>query len=174
MGPEYHYTFSAPATVRAAELMAFLKGVEASARDLGLGPTVVFAAEFDWPEWRKIGKSLVPVLHVQDDRLKGGVPVDKRQVWDLSSGLGHCRVVPDRAVVLGVTSDRGAEMAFGFAWYPAALRDVHGRELMAVPEGGKWFWRHSVQTADPRLRQVVKQFGAAGYLVEERDEFKPA
>ena len=111
---------------------------------------------------------------IEDERLRGVVLPDERQVWNFSPNLGHCRVAPERAVLLVLTDKGGCEIVFGFAWYPAALCDIHGKELMRVPEAGKWFFRDFVDSGDPRYRQIVKRFADAGYVEAERDEFKAA
>jgi hypothetical protein len=42
MGLSYFYSFTAPATKTAAELEAFLRGVEKDALKMGFNPTLVF------------------------------------------------------------------------------------------------------------------------------------
>ena len=174
MGLSYHFTLAAPATKTAVELEIFLKGVEADAKAMGFAPTLVVNAEFDTPERWEFVRRTVRGIHIEDERLKGVVLPDERQVWDFSANLGHGRIAPERAVILVLTDERGCETVIGFAWYPAALRDIHGKALVEVPEGGRWFFRDFVDSGDPRYRQIVKQFADAGYVEAERDEFKAA
>jgi hypothetical protein len=171
MGLSYHYTFSAPATVSAEELTVFLRSVEGEAQKMGFHPTMVLNAAFDTPERRQFARGVVKGVHVEDERLKGVVMPAQEQVWDFSPGLGHCRLAPERAVILVVTDERGSETVFGFARYPDTLRDINGRELMESPVGNRWFFRESVDSPDPRFRKIVKRFAAAGYLDWEKDEF---
>jgi hypothetical protein len=50
MGLTYSFTFSAAASVTAAELERFLKSVEADAKRMGFGPTLVLGATFKTSE----------------------------------------------------------------------------------------------------------------------------
>lgn len=109
--------------------------------------------------------------YLEDERLQGVVLPVPEQVWDFSPNLGHCRLAPERAVVLVVTDAQGCETVFGFARYPATLRDINGRNIMETPIGDRWFFRDFVDSPDPRLRAIVKLFAEAGYLEAEKDEF---
>jgi len=171
MGLSYHFTFTAPADVSAAELERFLKGVEHEARQMGFHPTLVLDAVFNTVEQREFARRIVRSYVLQDQRLKGAVLPAEEQLRDFIPGVGRGRLVPERAVVLVVTDERGLETVFGFARYPATLRDVDGRALLETPLGGRWYFRDFVDSADTRFRQLVKRFADAGYLAAEQDEF---
>lgn len=173
MGLSYHFAFSAPGDAPAEALLAFLRSVEADARRMGFGPTLVLDAAFDTPARRRFARRVVRGIHVADDRLRGAAQPAPGLAWDFSPGLGHCRLAPGRAVILVVTDRRGRETVFGFARYPAVLRDIGGRELLETPVGDRWLFRDSVDSPDPRYRQIVRRFAEAGYLEAERDEFAP-
>ncbi len=174
MALSYHFTFSAPATVSAGELAAFLKSVEQDAKKMGFHPTMVLNAAFDTAERREFARRVVRGVHLEDERLKGVVLPDEEQVWDFSPSLGHCRLVPERAVILVATDERGCEAVFGFARYPETLRDINGRALLNTSVGGRWFYRDFVDSPDARFRKIVKRFADAGYVEAERDEFVAA
>jgi hypothetical protein len=171
MGLSYHFTLSATANVTAEKLVEFLKSVETDARKMGFQPTMVLNAAFDTPERREFSRRVVPGVHIEDERLKGVVLPAKEQVWDFSPTLGHCRLAPERAVILVVTDERGCESAFGFARYPETLRDINGRALLKTPVGDRWYLRDFVDSPDARFRKIVKRFADAGYVEAERDEF---
>jgi len=173
MGLSYHFTLSAPANVTAEELVEFLKSVEMDAREMGFQPTMVLNATFDTTERREFSRRVVPGVHIEDERLKGVLPA-KEQVWDFSPTLGHCRLAPERAVILVVTDERGCETVFGFARYPATLRDNYGHALVKTPVGDRWYFRDFVDSPDERFRKIVKRFAEAGYVEAERDEFVAA
>ena len=171
MGLSYHFTFAAPASVSAEELVAFLESVEVDAKKMGFEPTMVLNAVFDSPERRNFARRLVRGVHLEDQRLMGVVLPSEEQVWDFSGNLGHCRLAPERAVVLVVTDERRCETVFGFARYAATLRDINGRAIMETPVGDRWFIRDFVDSPDPRFRKIVKQFADAGYVEAEKDDF---
>lgn len=171
MGLSYHFTLSAAADVTAEKLVEFLKSVETDARKMGFQPTMVLSAAFDTPERREFSRRIVPGVHIEDERLKGVVIPAKEQVWDFSPNLGHCRLAPERAVILVVTDERGCESVFGFARYPETLRDINGRPLLNTAVGDRWFFRDFVDSPDERFRKIVKRFADAGYVEAERDEF---
>jgi len=171
MGLSYHFTLSAAAEVAAEELVAFLKSVETEARNMGFEPTMVLNAVFDTPERREFSRRVVRGVHIEDERLKGVVLSDQDQVWDFSPTLGHCRLAPERAVILVLTDERGWESVFGFATYPETLRDIDGRLLLKTPLGEQWYFRDFINSPDRRYRQIVKRFKKAGYLKSEEDEF---
>ncbi|MCC6355223.1 MAG: hypothetical protein IT577_15130 [Verrucomicrobiae bacterium] len=173
MGLSYHIAFSAPGDASADRLLAFLRSVEADARRMGFHPTLVLDAAFDTPARRQFARRVVRGVHVEDARLRGAAPPAPGQVWDFSPRLGHCRLAPEGAVLLVVTDRRGRETVFGFARYPAVLRDSAGRDLIETPVGDRWFFRDSVDSPDPRYRRIVRRFAEAGYLEAERDEFAP-
>ena len=132
MGLSYHFTFSVAASVGARDLVVFLKSVEADAKGIGFHPTMVLDAAFDTPERR-----VVRGVHLEDERMKGVVLPAEEQVWDFSPNLGHCRLAPQRAVILVVTDERGCETVFGFARYPETLLDIQGRFIMETSVGNK-------------------------------------
>lgn len=171
MGLSYHFTFSAPATVKAEELESFLKSVETDAQQMGFRPTLLLNASFDSKARREFARRIVRGVHVEDDRLKGVVLPAPDQIWDFSPNLGHCRLAPEKAVVLVVTDEHGRETVFGFARFPEAIRDINGRELLKTAIGERWFFRDYVDSGDPRLRKIVKRFAEAGYVAAEHDEF---
>ena len=70
-----------------------------------------------------------------------------------------------------MTDEQGCETVFGFGRYPAALRDINGRELLKTEVGNRWYFRDFIDSPDQRFRKIVKRFADAGYLEAERDEF---
>jgi len=171
MGLSYHFTLSAPASVGAKELVAFLKTVQADAQKLGFQPTLVLDVVFDTPERREFARRVLRSVHIEDERLQGVVLPAPDQVWNFSGNLDHCRLAPERAVILVVTDERGSETVFGFARYPATLLAVNGRALLKTPVGDRWFFRDFVDSPDARLRAIVKRFAEARYVEAEKDEF---
>ncbi len=174
MGFSYHFTLSAAANVSAEELVEFLKSVERDARKMGFDPTAVVNATFDTPERREFSRRVVRGLHIEDERLKDVALASKEQIWDFSPKLGHGRLAPEQAVILVLTDERGCETVFGFARYPATLRDANGRVLLETPVGDRWYFRDFVDSPDERFRKIVKRFAEAGYLEAARDEFAAA
>jgi hypothetical protein len=174
MGLSYYFTLAAAASVTAEKLVTFLKSVEADAREMGFHPTMILNAAFDTPERREFARRVVRGLHIEDERLKGVELPNEQKVWDFSSTLGHCRLAPERAVILVLTDERGCETVFGFARYPETLRDINGRELLKTRVGDRWYLRDFVDSPDERFRQIVKRFAAAGYVEMEKDEFVAA
>lgn len=174
MSLSYYFTFSAPATATADELLDFLETVEAVAKEMGFKPTMVLEAVFDTPQRREFAQRVVRAIHIEDERLKGVVLPVPEQVRDFRPNIGHCRLEPERAVILVVTDERGCETVFGFARYPATLKDIHGRVLLKTQVGDKWLWLDFVDSPDPRFREIVKRFADAGYVEAERDEFVAA
>ena len=61
--------------------------------------------------------------------------------------------------------------AFGFARYPETLNDSGGNPLLKIPVAGRWHFSGVIKSPDPRYRQIVKRFAAAGYLEAESDHF---
>jgi hypothetical protein len=172
MSLSYHYTFSAPSTATADELLQFLRTVEKDAKKMGFKPTMVLEAVFDTPERREFARRVVRAIHIEDERLQGVVLPVPEQIRDFSPNTGHCRLEPERAVILVVTDERGLETVFGFARYPETLKDIHGRVLLKTQVGDKWRWQDFVDSGDPRFRRIVKRFAESGYLESEKDEFK--
>jgi hypothetical protein len=124
MGLTYHFEFTAPATKSAAELEAFLKGVEQDAQALGFKPTMVLNAAFDTTERKLFARRLTTGLPVEDARLKGANVPDDSRIWHLDTANGMCRMPPSSGVVLVVTDERGLETMFGFFRFPEKLRDT--------------------------------------------------
>ena len=173
MSLSYYFTFSAPVTARADELLKFLESVEDEAKKMGFKPTMVLETVFDTPARREFARRVVPAIHIEDERLQGVVLPVPEQFRDYSPETGHCRLEAERAVILVVTDERGGETVFGFARYPETLRDIHGRELLKTQVGDKWHWQDFVDSPDPRYRQIVKRFTDAGYTEFEKDEYIP-
>jgi len=115
MSLSYYFTFSAPAKATADELLEFLKSVESEAQKMGFKPTLVLEAVFDTPERREFARRVVRAIHIEDEGLQGVVLPVPEQVRDFSPNTGHCRLEPERAVILVVTDERGRETVFGFA-----------------------------------------------------------
>ena len=69
MGLTYHFTFSAPATVPADELLNFLRKVEKDAKKMGLRPTTVLEAEFDTPDRREFARRLMTGHRLESEKL---------------------------------------------------------------------------------------------------------
>jgi hypothetical protein len=173
MGLSYHFTFSAPATVDASELVAFLKSVEQEAKQLGFDRTMVLDAEFNTPERQKFARQLTTGLNLESERLKGVVPLREGQVWSHDGVRGSCRIIPERGVLLVVTDVHKCETIFGFLKYPSSLKDLNDKEVAATGTGGKWMFRDFVNSPDERFRKIVKRFNDAGYVEAEHDEFSP-
>jgi hypothetical protein len=171
MSLSYHFTFSAPATTTADELLEFLESVESDAKGMGFNPTMVLEAVFDTPERREFARRVVRAIHIENERLQGVVLPVPEQVRDFSPNTGHCRLEPERALILVVTDERRRETVFGFAHYPETLKDIHGRVLLKTQVGDKWLWQDFVDSGDPRFRRIVKRFAESGYLQAEHDEF---
>ena len=87
--------------------------------------------------------------------------------WQATSG--RCRVLPNLAEVLVLVNEEGAERAFGFGLYPEFLNDSAGRPLLTIPVAGRWYFSDSIKSADPRYRNIVQRFAAAGYLEAESE-----
>lgn len=174
MGLSYHFTLSAAANVPADTLVEFLKSVEADTKKMGFAPTTVLDAAFDTPERQDFARRLTTGFWLESEKLKGVVVLREGQVWKHDSVHGDCRVIPQRGVVLVVTDERGCETVFGFFRYPAALKDLNGRQVMPTGIGDQWMFRDFVDSPDERFRKIVKRFADAGYVEAERDEFVAA
>ena len=170
MGLTYHYKFRAPASTSAAELKAFLQGVEGEAKRLGFSPTMVLDAAFDTPERREFARRLTHGRILESEDLKD-VALRPGQVWHSDSAAGSCRVIPERGVVLVITDEQRCETIFGFFQYPAALKDSDGADQVETGAGGEWAFEDFVKTPDPRLRAIVKRFAEAGFVETEADDF---
>jgi hypothetical protein len=62
MSLSYHFTFSAPSTATANELLEFLESVESDAKGMGFKPTMVLEAVFDTPERREFARRVVRAI----------------------------------------------------------------------------------------------------------------
>ena len=173
MGLTYSFTFSADASVTAAELERFLKSVEADAKRMGFDPTLVFRATFATPEQREFARRIHVLLPVEDAKLQGVVLLGKDQAVNFDPEAGRCRVLPEQAVVLVVTDERQNETVFGFARYPKTLNDANGRPLVTIPVCERWYFSDFIKSSDPRYRKIVKRFSDAGYVEAVTDDFNP-
>jgi hypothetical protein len=171
MSLSYHFTFSAPATIRAAALEQFLGQAEQDARTLGFHPTLVLNATFETAEQKQFARRLTSGLRVEDERLKRVTLLDPSSVWSFDPEHGSCRLIPIQAVVLIVTDEQHRETVFGFMRYPDHLTGINGEPLIETPTAGRWFHRNFVDSPDDRFRRIVRKFDEAGFLEEERDEF---
>jgi hypothetical protein len=171
MGLTYRYTFRAPADATANQLAAFLHRVEIEAQRVGLGPTVVLNVPFDTPERAKFAERLGPAFWIQDERLQSSQPM--RAVRHLPEE-GSCSVIPLHGVVLLIMDERGHEACFGFMQYPKIVRDSDGNTIGESGLDGAWAFEDFVQTPDPRYRQLVQIFAAAGYVRCVTDDFVAA
>ena len=125
MSLSYYFTFTASATVTAAELTAFLKTVEKEAQRMGFRPTLVLDATFETAERRRFARRLTTGFHVEDERLKGVALPGDAAVWEHDPHDGSCHLLPTRGVVLVATDEHGCETAFGFFQYAEAVKDIH-------------------------------------------------
>jgi len=171
MGLTYHFKFAAPSSTRSAELAGFLREVEADAREMGFGPTIVMDGPFDTEERRQFARRLTTGLAIEDRRLKRPRLPDTACVWSHDPVNGSCRVMPEHGVILVVTDARGIECVFGFLRYPRAIRDERANEIMKIELGGGWVFSEFLKSGDPRYRKIVKRFDEAGYLVLEQDDY---
>lgn len=173
MSLTYHFSFTAPPSVTAEALAAFLQDVEGEARLMGFDPTIVVNAPFDNSDRREFSRRTARGLVVEDERLRG-VELPKETCWNFGPGTGYCRLAPKHGVLLVVTDREGRETVFGFFRYPRTIRDRDGREIMTVPGDGAWVSGDFVNSPDHRYRAIVRRFADAGYLASEIDEFVPA
>jgi hypothetical protein len=171
MSLSYQFTFSAPATATADELMMFLKRVEKEAQEMGFHPTMVLDAAFDTAERRAFARRLTTGLPLEDERLKGVALPRDAGAWEHNPHEGSCHVLPLRGVLLLVTDEHGAEIVFGFFQYPEAVKDIHGGTLAETGLGGRWYFRDFVDSPDPRFRKIVERFAEAGYVETVTDEY---
>ena len=171
MGLSYYYTFTAPLTVSASTLEAFLKKVEKTAIQMGFKPTMVLNAQFDTEQRREFAKRLTIGYPMTHERLKGVPMLKSDQVWDHDPTHGECRVIPICGVILILTNEQGHETPFAFFCYPPHLIDIHGKEVAPVEVGNCWFFRDFLDSPDARYRQIIRLFAEAGYLASELDEF---
>ena len=172
MSLSYYFTFTAPATATAVELIAFLKGVEQETQRMGFRPTLVLDAVFDAPERRQFARRLTTGFLVEDERLKGVALPGDAAVWEHNPHDGSCHLLPTRGVVLVVTDERGCETAFGFFQYAETVKDIHGRTLAETGLAGRWHFKEFVDSPDPRFREIVRLFAEGGFLEREKDEFR--
>lgn len=171
MALSYYFTFSAPASVDASELVAFLKSVEQDAKQIGFEPTMVLDAKFDTPERQEFARRLTTGLTLESEKLQGVMVLRDGQVWSHDTVHGVCRIIPNHGVLLVVTDAQKCETVFGFLKYPSSLRDLNDKEVVSTGTGGQWIFRDFVDSPDERFRKIVKRFRDAGYVVAERDEY---
>ncbi|MEA3208549.1 MAG: hypothetical protein QOE70_1606 [Chthoniobacter sp.] len=171
MSLSYYYELTAPATTTAAELEEFLRGVEQLAKSLGFAPTTVLNVPFDTKERREFARRLGGSFILQDEKLKGVALPAEGQVRDYDPISGECRLIPEHGVVLVLTDEGACETCFGFFKFPADIRDVHGRSIADTGFGGTWAYRDFIDSPDPRYREIVGRFEAAGYTKRVKDEF---
>jgi len=170
----YRFEFAAPATAKAANLERFLRRAEALAKDLGFSPTLVLNAEFDTPERRQFARRLTGGCYIEAPELKNLPGVSSDDAARYQPETGSCRLVPQRAVVLVVTDERGCETVLGFFQWPGTLRNSLGEPVYSTGLAGRWSFRNFVDSPDPRYRQIVRLFANAGFLASQKDEFHPA
>ncbi|MGA2542177.1 MAG: hypothetical protein ABSG78_11540 [Verrucomicrobiota bacterium] len=171
MGLNYYFKFGAPESKTAAELIAFLKGVEKEAQKLGFKPTMVLDALFDTAERKQFARRLTTGLPVEDIRLKGADIPDDSRIWHHDSTSASYRVPPSKGVVLVVTDEMGRETFFGFFQFPEAVRDTKGRVVAETGLKGRWSFRDFVKSPDKRFREIVRLFRDSGFVEEEVDDF---
>ena len=166
----YAFTLRAPASVAAIDLQRFLMSVEDEAQAIGFEPTLTFGLEFKSRKQRVIASRLRIWFPIAADKLKGATP-RREQVLDWQPPAGRWRVLPDEAQILVLVNEAGAETAFGFGLYPETLNDANGHPLLKIPVGGRWHFSGVIKSPDPRYRNIVKRFSAAGYVEAESDDF---
>lgn len=171
MSLSLYYEFTAPAETTAEELETFLQGVEQLAVSLGFAPTTVLNVPFDTKERRDFARRLGGNFFVQDERLKGVALPAEGQVRDHDPISGECRLIPQHGVVLVVTDAQGCEACFGFFQFPERVIDIHGSILANTGIEDRWWFRDFVDSPDPRYREIVKRFEAAGYATRVKDEY---
>lgn len=171
MSLSFYYEFIAPAATTAGELEEFLHGVEQLAVSLGFAPTVLLNVPFDTRERRDFARRLGGSFFVQDEKLKGVTLPAESHVRDHDPISGECRLIPQHGVVLVLTDERGCETCFGFFKFPSEILDVHGSSIASTGFNGAWAYRDFVDSPDPRYREIVRRFEAAGYAERVTDEF---
>jgi hypothetical protein len=169
MGLSYYYEFTAPAATTAAELEKFLRDVEILAKSLGFAATVL-NVPFDTPERREFARRLGGGFSLQDERLRDLALPREGQIRDYDPVSGSCRLIPEHGVILVVTDEEGCETCFGFFRFPTEIVDIHGKTIMGTGLNS-WAYSDFVDSPDPRYREIVGRFEAAGYINRVRDEF---
>jgi hypothetical protein len=104
-----------------------------------------------------VWRNTTPTDYVQA-KLKGVVLLRDDQVWHHDLVSGSCRVIPKRGVVLVVTDAQKRETVFGFFQFPAALKDMNGKDVVTTHQGERWTFQNFVNSPDPRFRKIVKRF----------------
>ena len=171
MGLSYHFTLSAPASAKAAELEQFLKTEEAKAQTMGFHPTMVLNVPLDTVARREFARRLTTGLFIEDSRLAGLVFPVSDQLWGHDVIGGSCRVMPKQAVALVVTDERRRECCFGFFRYPDEILDIHGKTIASTGLSGSWLQREFIDSPDPRYREIIRMFADAGFLDSVKDEY---
>lgn len=170
MGLSYHFSFRASPQTSGAQLMEFLRGVEAEAQQLGFAPTIVIDGPFDSQERREFARRIARPLTIEDRRLVG-IETAEGLCWTAIPAAGIVRLAPTYCAVLVVTDSKGIESVFGFLQFPTVIHNRQGAEVMRVPEAGTWRFGSFIDSPDPRYRKLVARFREAGYLESELDEF---
>jgi len=171
MGLSYYYEFTALASTSAVELEEFLREVEGLAKSLGFTPTTVLNVRFDTPARREFARRLGGGFSLQDERLKGLALPREGQIRDYDRVSGWCRLIPEHGVILVVTDEGGCETCFGFFRFPAEIVDIHGKAIVSTGFDGAWTFRDFIDSPNPRYREIVRRFVAAGYVTRVKDEF---
>ena len=171
MSLSFYYEFGAPADMSAAQLEEFLRDVEREAQRLGFKPTTVLNVPFDTPERRQFANRLGGSFTLLDERLTGIAIPAPGQLRNRDPVSGQCRLIPQHGVVLVVTDEHGCEACFGFFKFPEHVIDIHGAILAETGLNGWWCFRDFVNSHDPRYREIVNRFKAAGFATRVRDEF---
>lgn len=170
MGLTYHYKLEAPADTPAHRLEEFLRTVEIKAKDFP--QTLVLNAVFNSRERQVFARRLVTGYHVADERLKKAALPLRTPVWDHGPSQGTARLIPAAGVFLIVGDEQGCETFFGFFRYPELVKDAKDQIVAEAGLRQKWIFEDWVKTPDPRFRTIVKEFSAAGYVVEEHDDYR--
>jgi hypothetical protein len=132
----------------------------------------VLNVPFDTPERRDFARRLGVGIYVESDKLKGAALPSRQDAYHHNQASGSCRLVPRKGVVLVVTDERGNEICFGFLKYPAIIYDTNGKPIVETGTGDAWTFRNFVSSPDTRYRKIVKKFADAGYLADEKDEYR--
>ena len=171
MSLSFYYEFGAPAGMSAARLEEFLRDVEREAQRLGFKPTTVLNVPFDTPERRQFATRIGGGFTLQDERLKGIAIPSPGQLRNHDPVSGECRLIPHHGVVLVVTDEHACEACFGFFKFPEHVIDIHGAIIAETGLNGRWWFRDFVSSPDPRYREIVNRFNAAGFAALVKDEF---
>jgi hypothetical protein len=176
MSLDYHYEFRAPALMPVETIRTFLSKVGSHALAMGFIDAVFVDCAFQSDEQRHFARRICDLPWVRDERLQSADFSSDPAVRRLDSGAGECGVFPVSGVILVVVNETGLETTLGFLRFPQSLTGTAGdgeRVSIQDPVGTDWQFRHRVQSPDPRYRALVRDFAEAGFLVMEKDEFRP-